>query len=174
VKRTPEYRHTAYRSPVGTIHLLAGERGLVALSLAEKWDDFEKRYRHRYQGSWVEVNPDADDNLRAAVQALGDYFQRGVPLPNDLPLDPVGTPFQRNVWNQLRKVPHGKTLTYAQVAEKIGSPRAARAVGGACEANPIPLFIPCHRVIGANGSLCGFGGGGVSVKRKLLALEGIK
>ena len=172
--RIPEYRHTAYHSPVGTIHLLASERGLAALSLSENWDDFEKRCQRRYQGTWIEVDSDADEILKSAVQALDAYFHKNLPMPVDIPLDLIGTPFQQRVWDELLNISHGRTLTYAQVAEKIESPHAARAVGGACRANPILLFIPCHRVIGANGNLCGFGGGGVSVKRKLLALEGIK
>lgn len=172
--RIPEYRHTAFHSPVGTIHLLAGQRGLVAVSLSETWDDFKKRCRRRYQGSWVEDDSNVDDTLKSAVQALNDFFDKGIPLPDDIPLDPIGTPFQRKVWDELRKISHGNKVTYSQIAGRIGSPRATRAVGGACKANPIPLFIPCHRIVGVGGSLGGYSGGGVNVKRKLLALEGIK
>ena len=88
----------------------------------------------------------------------------------DLPLAPRGTEFQRSVWDALLEIPYGQTTTYSAIAETISRPAAVRAVGAANGANPIPIIIPCHRVIGANGSLTGFGGG-LDVKRTLLALE---
>jgi methylated-DNA-[protein]-cysteine S-methyltransferase len=87
-----------------------------------------------------------------------------------VPVELEGTPFQRAVWNELLRIPYGGTRTYGQIAVALGKPRAARAVGTACGANPVPLIVPCHRVIGGNGSLVGFGGG-VAVKQQLLALE---
>jgi O-6-methylguanine DNA methyltransferase len=84
-----------------------------------------------------------------------------------------GTPFQQNVWRALRKISRGKTRSYGEIARQIGKPRAVRAVGGACGANPIPIFIPCHRVLAANGKSGGFSAG-LNWKRKLLAHEGIK
>jgi methylated-DNA-[protein]-cysteine S-methyltransferase len=89
------------------------------------------------------------------------------------PLDPVGTDFQKRVWNVLRKIATGKTKSYGEIARAIGKPKAVRAVGGACGANPIPVLVPCHRVLAANKKLGGFSGG-LDWKRKLLAREGIK
>jgi O-6-methylguanine DNA methyltransferase len=89
------------------------------------------------------------------------------------PPDLAGTEFQKSVWNALRKIPFGKTKSYGEIARTIGRPRAVRAVGGACGANPIPVLVPCHRVLAANGKLGGFSGG-LKWKRKLLAREGIK
>jgi len=90
----------------------------------------------------------------------------------DLPLAPEGTPFQRRVWRALEDIPWGQTRTYRQVAQAVGCPKGFRAVGMANHANPIPIFIPCHRVVGADGSLTGYGGG-VELKRALLAIEGL-
>jgi O-6-methylguanine DNA methyltransferase len=104
---------------------------------------------------------------RALRRALG-----GRPVKSLPPLDlSVGTGFQQRVWRALRRIGWGRTLSYTQVAEVIGSPRAVRAVGGACGANPIPVFVPCHRVVAANHGLGGFSGG-LAWKRRLLACEG--
>lgn len=91
----------------------------------------------------------------------------------DLPLDPRGTPFQRRVWAQLEGIPYGQTRTYRDIALAAGSPKGFRAVGMANHCNPIPIFIPCHRVVGSDGSLTGYAGG-MELKRALLALEGVK
>ena len=88
----------------------------------------------------------------------------------DLPLAPQGTPFQRAVWQALQTIPYGRTLTYAQLAQQLDKPKAVRAVGAANGRNPIPVIIPCHRVIGADGSLTGYGGG-LPIKETLLSLE---
>ncbi len=87
-----------------------------------------------------------------------------------VPLSPAGTDFQRAVWQALQRIPYGETRTYGEIAEAVGRPGAARAVGTANHCNPIPIIIPCHRVVGSNGQLCGFGGG-LDVKRRLLELE---
>jgi methylated-DNA-[protein]-cysteine S-methyltransferase len=89
------------------------------------------------------------------------------------PLDPTGTEFQKSVWRELRKITAGKTRSYGEIAERIGKPKAVRAVGGACGANPIPVLVPCHRVLAANKKLGGFSGG-LDWKLKLLAREGIR
>jgi methylated-DNA-[protein]-cysteine S-methyltransferase len=107
--------------------------------------------------------------LEAAVVQLGEYFD-GRRRDFDLPLAPEGTPFQCTVWEGLRRIPYGETLSYGELARRIGHSNASRAVGLANGANPLPIVVPCHRVIGANGSLTGFGGG-LEIKRKLLALE---
>jgi methylated-DNA-[protein]-cysteine S-methyltransferase len=110
-----------------------------------------------------------DDGLREAADQLCAYFA-GERQSFDLPLAPRGTDFQLSIWNALQRIPYGQTTTYSTIAQRIGRPAAIRAVGAANGANPIPIIIPCHRVIGANGSLTGFGGG-LDVKRQLLALE---
>jgi methylated-DNA-[protein]-cysteine S-methyltransferase len=110
-----------------------------------------------------------DDALSEAAAELRAYFA-GSLQAFDLPLAPRGTEFQQSVWSALLEIPYGQTTTYSAIAEKIGRPAAVRAVGAANGANPIPIIIPCHRVIGASGSLTGFGGG-LDVKRQLLALE---
>lgn len=107
--------------------------------------------------------------LRRAARQLEEYFA-GKRTIFDLPLAPQGTPFQQDVWHALCTVPYGKTASYGQIAARIGRPKACRAVGMANHTNPIPIFIPCHRIIGANGNLTGYGGG-LDIKRALLALE---
>lgn len=110
--------------------------------------------------------------LLEAKHQLEAYFagQRKV---FDLPLAPKVTAFQQQCWQALRRIPYGQTCTYAQQAAAIGNPKACRAVGTGNHANPIPIIIPCHRVIGADGRLTGYGGG-MEIKRKLLLLEGIE
>jgi len=107
--------------------------------------------------------------LKAAAEQLDAYFA-GELTAFDLPLAPVGSQFQQRVWTALRQIPYGQTESYGEVAERIGSPGAARAVGLANAKNPIGILIPCHRVVGANGSLTGYGGG-LDRKRQLLDLE---
>lgn len=110
--------------------------------------------------------------LSSAAEQLTAYFA-GELRVFDLPLAPTGTDFQRRVWDALCTVPYGTTATYADIAKKIGSPKAMRAVGQANNLNPLPIVIPCHRVIGADGSLVGYAGG-LETKKTLLRLEGIR
>jgi methylated-DNA-[protein]-cysteine S-methyltransferase len=168
-----EYRYTAYKSPFGELYLLAGDKGLIAVSLGESFSVFQKRHAPSAPGAWKRVKPEADKILRASVIALKSFFKDGKPLPSGIPLDPWGTPFRKKVWAALRRIPHGRTFSYGEIAQRVGSPGASRAVGGACGSNPIPLFIPCHRVIAADGGLGGFGGG-LKMKEKLIALEARK
>ncbi|MBW3567472.1 MAG: methylated-DNA--[protein]-cysteine S-methyltransferase [Proteobacteria bacterium] len=109
--------------------------------------------------------------FNAAIRQLEEYFA-GRRTHFDLPLAPRGTAFQQSVWNALIDIPFGKAVSYSDIANAIGNPNAVRAVGLANGRNPIPIIIPCHRVIGKDGSLTGYGGG-LPNKRKLLALEGI-
>ena len=110
--------------------------------------------------------------LLEAIKQLESYF-KGTLREFALPLEPNGTEFMKQVWAALCEIPYGKTASYGDIAEKVGRPKAARAVGLANNRNPIPIIIPCHRVIGANGSLTGYAGG-LDVKKKLLDLEKIK
>lgn len=107
--------------------------------------------------------------LDDAASQLTSYFA-GTLREFSLPLNPIGTEFQRSVWQALCRIPHGKRSTYMEVAEQVGSPKGVRAVGGAIGRNPISIVIPCHRVIGSNGSLVGFASG-IEKKKKLLAIE---
>jgi methylated-DNA-[protein]-cysteine S-methyltransferase len=110
-----------------------------------------------------------DETLRGTSRQLDEYLEEQRKV-FDIPLLMVGTDFQKRVWNALMRIPYGATSTYGQVAQDMGSPRAVRAVGSACGANPIGIIIPCHRVIGSDGGLVGYGGG-MPLKRRLLALE---
>ena len=110
--------------------------------------------------------------LRAAREALLSYFA-GERRDFDLPLAPAGTDFQRAVWDALRAIPYGQTRTYGEIAAAVGRPKAVRAVGQANHVNPLPIFIPCHRVVGKGGALTGYAGG-LDLKRALLALEAEK
>lgn len=167
-----EYRYTVYRSPVGTHYLLASPKGLMAVGLNEKFQSFKDQHGRRARGQWKKVEASKDKILRQAVSALDAYFKRGKPLPADLRLDLVGTPFQLKVWKALRRIPFGRTSSYGQIAKMVGHPGASRAIGGACGANPIPLFVPCHRVLASDGRLGGFGGG-LAMKEQLLSNEEI-
>lgn len=108
--------------------------------------------------------------FRTVIAQLEEYFT-GQRRTFDLPLAPRGTEFQQRVWRALREIPYGNTISYGELARRIGKPSAPRAVGLANGANPLPIIVPCHRVIGTDGSLTGFGGG-LPIKRRLLALEG--
>lgn len=141
-------------SPVGVITLVASETALLSLMWGR---EAEKE---------TETNPVLD----LAEQQLTEYFS-GKRKSFDLPLSPEGTNFQKSVWEQLRKIPFGQTITYGEQARRLGKPSASRAVGAANGKNPIGIIVPCHRVIGASGSLTGFAGG-LDAKKKLLQLEG--
>jgi len=147
-------------SPVGTL-LIAGDDEAIHYIYFPKNGRVEKP-----QPEWRES---ARGPVSEAMRQLGEYFA-GARIEFDLPLAPEGTEFQRNVWRRLREIPFGETISYGELARRIGNPQASRAVGAANGSNPIPIVIPCHRVIGKNGKLTGFGGG-LPVKEALLALE---
>ncbi len=142
-------------SPLGQLTLVASDDALVAV-------EFPGRAPRGARGAGHPV-------LERAREQLGEYFQ-GRRTAFDLPLAPPGTPFQRAVWKELCAIPFGQTLSYGELARRVGRPGAARAVGAANGQNPIAIIVPCHRVIGADGSLTGYGGG-VERKRWLLAHE---
>jgi methylated-DNA-[protein]-cysteine S-methyltransferase len=116
-----------------------------------------------------EMRMEETETLKKAAGQLMEYLQ-GKRTVFDMPLAPEGTAFQRQVWEALLEIPYGETYSYGKLARDIGKPGAARAVGMANNRNPIPVIIPCHRVIGADGSLTGYGGG-LPMKERLLALE---
>lgn len=144
-------------TPIGELLLVSDGAALVALHF-----DDERR------GSPTPEGGD-DPVIRAASAQLAEYFA-GERTTFDVPLAPGGTAFERRVWDALRAIPYGATTSYGAIAEQLGEAGAARAVGRANGRNPIPVIVPCHRVIGADGSLTGFGGG-LACKRALLDLE---
>jgi methylated-DNA-[protein]-cysteine S-methyltransferase len=113
---------------------------------------------------------EANPLLLETTRQLRDYFA-GNRRDFDLPLDMQGTPFQKRIWDELLRIPYGETRSYMQVAVAVGAPQAVRAVGAANGANPVPIVVPCHRVIGSSGKLTGYGGG-LPLKKRLLELEG--
>lgn len=151
--------HTVVDSPVGPLTLVAAGGALVGLYMTEQ--------RHRPAEEAFGA-PDPGPFTEAAAQ-LRDYFA-GERTGFDLPLAPEGTPFQRVVWDALLEIPYGETVSYGQLADRIGRPTASRAVGMANGRNPIGIIVPCHRVVGASGGLTGYGGG-LDRKQRLLALE---
>lgn len=139
-------------SPFGDLVLRASDTGLRRIAFADEVDD--RTWTPLPAGAGSLANAILDD---AAVQ-LAQYFA-GERREFDLPLEPVGTEFQMAVWWALQRVPYGETASYAQQAAWIGRPTATRAVGGANGRNPVPIVLPCHRIVGADGSLTGYGGG---------------
>lgn len=158
--------YTIVDCPLGRLLVAATERGICALGLSEEDAELADFLRTGYPAA--ELAGDGT-RLKEWVQALLDYLEGERPHL-DLPLDVQATAFQRRVWEELRRIPYGETRTYTQVAEAIGQPRAVRAVGRACAVNPVPLVIPCHRVVGANDSLTGYRWG-LSRKQALQAVE---
>jgi methylated-DNA-[protein]-cysteine S-methyltransferase len=137
-------------SPVGPLTVVASELGLRAVL----WPD---ERTGRIPVGPVEIDPD-HSVVRATLEQLVEYFD-GRRREFDLPLDPVGTDFQRRAWDVLRAIPYGTTISYGVQAERMGDRRAARAVGAANGRNPLSIVVPCHRVVGASGGLTGFAGG---------------
>lgn len=157
--------HASHASPIGPL-LLVGERdgsGGVRLS-----GIFMEEHRHgpAVDPSWVE-DPAA---FREVMGQLDEYFA-GSRASFDLALAPAGTPFQQRVWAELARIPAGTTVTYGELARRVGRPGAARAVGAAVGRNPVSIVVPCHRVVGSDGALTGYAGG-IARKAFLLALEG--
>jgi len=157
--RTTETRYTWLESPVGKLFVAGDAAGLRQVLFAEG------RSEVRPEPAWRE---DATV-LAEAVRQLREYFD-GRRRQFDLPLAPEGTPFQQQVWRELQGIPYGETISYGELARRIGNRNASRAVGLANGANPISIIIPCHRVIGSSGKLTGYGGG-LKNKEWLLALE---
>ena len=151
--------YTHYESPLGATLLAADERGLRLISFSEG------KRPERPESNWQRDPMPFEEVIRQ----LRAYFA-GELKDFDLRLSLIGTEFQLRVWRMLQKIPYGETTSYGQMARELGSPNAARAVGLANGSNPIPIIVPCHRVIGSNGSLVGYGGG-LSNKKALLALE---
>lgn len=156
---TEAFFYSLMQSPVGPLLLAASEKGLYRVQFGASLPAAAGKEM------WME----APQKLRECEDQLQAYF-RGELRDFTVRLDLRGTPFQVRCWEALRRIPYGATCSYRELAESVGSPRGFRAVGQANHNNPIAIIVPCHRVIGANGMLTGYGGG-LSVKEKLLRLE---
>ena len=159
---------TTLDSPLGTLHVAVRDGRLCLIELSS-----ESRFRDRLRASGEATEPLRSEPARAILGALGSYFAGDTKALDAIEVDPLGgTPFQRRVWSALRSIPAGETVSYRTIATRIRAPKAVRAVGAANGANPVPIVLPCHRVIGADGSLTGYGGG-LPRKRWLLRHEGV-
>ena len=154
----PNLHHLEHETPIGTLLLLANEHGLREVRFPEPGG-------HRLEESWEPASP----LLIEAARQLDLYFA-GQLQSFDLPLAAEGTEFMKSVWAALQEIPFGTTVSYGELARRLGRPGAARAVGAANRRNPLPICVPCHRVVGSDGSLTGFSGG-LGIKRTLLELE---
>lgn len=157
--------YSSYNSPIGHLLLIASKQGL-----REIYFDYDQSRlaKVREQYGWTE----SDAALKEVSRELDEYFA-GKLREFTVPLDLHGTDFQLRCWHSLLEIPYGETCSYADLARKVGSPRGFRAVGMANHDNPIPIIVPCHRVITSDRKLGGYGGG-LSVKEQLLRLEGAK
>lgn len=164
------YYSSTYVSPVGLLTLACDGDSLVGLWMAGQ----------KYHGDTIletMVEKDSMPVFRATKKWLDKYFAGEQPVISDLPLAPIGGEFRQQIWNILTEIPYGKVITYGDIAKKMAvkmnkQSMSSQAVGGAVGHNPISIVIPCHRVVGANGSLTGYAGG-ISTKIKLLELEGV-
>ncbi|MEE9414383.1 MAG: methylated-DNA--[protein]-cysteine S-methyltransferase [Acidimicrobiales bacterium] len=154
---------TTYRSPLGPLELIASDDGLVAIL----WPDDDPG---RVKLSKEAVEQPTHEVLARVASQLDEYFA-GKRTEFDIRLDLRGTDFQIEVWRSLATIPYGQTASYGEQAKRVGRPKAVRAIGAANGRNPVSVVLPCHRVVGADGSLTGFAGG-LAAKRFLLELEG--
>jgi methylated-DNA-[protein]-cysteine S-methyltransferase len=156
-----------YLSPLSTLLLVTDDDGaLRALDFA----DHQARMRRLLREHYGEFALNKDKSPRSIIRALDGYFDGDLSALDAVPIAAGGTSFQREVWMAVRAIPPGTTSSYGDIAARIGRPLASRAVGAANGANPIPIVVPCHRVIGSNGALTGYGGG-LPRKRWLLEHE---
>jgi methylated-DNA-[protein]-cysteine S-methyltransferase len=141
--------------PIGTLALAATAEGLCAVGFDADWARLRAGLERRFGRVALEAAPDP----AGTVSRLRRYFDGDLRALDEVPVDTGGTPFQREVWTALRRIPPGRTWSYADMAEAVGRPTATRAVGAANGQNPVGVVVPCHRVIGRDGSLTGYGGG---------------
>lgn len=160
---------TDINSPLGPVAIVLSGQRLCALGFADKWQHLAHSLRRRFG----EITIERTTTKPPAAERIEAYFNGDLTALDAIPVDTGGTPFQQRIWNQLRRIPLGKTVSYRDIAKRIGQPTATRAVGAANAANPISLVIPCHRVIRTDGTLCGYGGG-IERKEWLLRHEGVE
>lgn len=167
----PVVHYAALETPIGPVFAAATEAGLVRVSFLRSEASFVAELRRQLKAQAVK----SPEKLAGIMAQLRDYL-KGKRRAFDVPVDlRLATPFQRRVLQAALGIPRGQTATYADIARRIGQPGAARAVGQALGRNPVPIVVPCHRVLASDGSLRGYsGGGGVRTKARLLALEGVR
>jgi methylated-DNA-[protein]-cysteine S-methyltransferase len=169
----PNLSRASMTSPIGELTVIATDDAVVAI----RWDteteqrqpDAHNPVDSKLTGSIMDVEPGQHSVLDEAMRQLEEYFA-GARVEFDLPLAPVGTEFQQQAWIALRSIPFGETISYGEQARRLGDKNKSRAVGAANGKNPIPIVVPCHRVVGSNGHLTGFAGG-ITVKAWLLEHE---
>lgn len=168
----------SFESLLGPVNLAASERGILSLDFFSTRGDFSANIAHKFGRTirLVDAKPSCFESL---FTDLDGYFS-GEANSFDVKLDLAGSSFDLVVWDALRTIPFGSVVTYAELASFVGSPHGARAVGSACARNPVPLIVPCHRVVSSGGRIGGYsagasgrGLGGVELKRALLSLEGV-
>jgi AraC family transcriptional regulator of adaptative response/methylated-DNA-[protein]-cysteine methyltransferase len=158
--------YTIVDSRIGRVLLAATERGACAVCMGASDEAVEAALKEDYYAASLHRD---DEGMKKWAEALLSYFD-GHEFPQDLPLDVQATAFQWKVWKEIQSIPYGQTATYSKIAKSLGTPRATRAVARACATNPVAIVIPCHRVIGKDGSLRGYAWG-VKRKKTLLSLE---
>ena len=161
-----EYNYKNIMSPVGVLHIVSNSKKLTALVFDNSWKEFCKKNAKKQK---IELLKKSDEVIQETEKQLKEYFS-GQRKDFKIPIHFSGTVFQNQAWKSLQQIPFGKTISYAEQAKKINNPKAVRAVGGANGLNPVCIIVPCHRVIGKNGSLTGFGGG-LKIKQQLLNFE---
>jgi len=155
--------YTVYTAPIGALYILEKDGAIIEVKFDESFLVKEQRDRFKQEDTPV---------LKEAKKQLDEYF-KGDRKVFDLPLKQAGSPFQEQVWEALSTIPYGESKSYADIAEAIGNPKAVRAIGQANRRNALPIFIPCHRVIGKDRTLTGYAGTKTGMKAILLELEGI-
>ena len=157
-----DFYYDTMKSPLGTLYIICDDQSLKAIEFSKTWLKFKKT-------PFAKMEQKTTALTKKIIQQLEQYFAKKR-HSFELPLAPEGTDFQKKAWKALQTIPYGKTVSYQQQAIKAGNKAAVRAIGGANGRNPIPIIIPCHRVIGKSGKLVGYTGG-LSIKEKLLSLE---
>lgn len=165
-----ETASTTVATPIGRLSIVASPRGLLRIDFPERESSATAaRNSAGILRRATQEGKEARRHLAVAVRQLRDYFA-GRRSSFELPLDLVGTAYQQRVWRALQGVPFGRTMSYGELAVRLGAPKGARAVGRACATNPVPVVVPCHRVVDGDGALHGYGGG-LWRKQRLLELE---
>ena len=165
--------YTTHESRIGKLLMVAGPRGVRYLTMISPREEVSAHLDRRFSTPPKATLVELDGFFKTSAAAIDRHLDGEGELSLPYELD-GGTPLQRMVWIALAKIPYGATISYSELAEKVGFPRAVRAVASACGANPIPLIIPCHRVVAKDGTLGGFSLGGLEVKEKLLKVESAK
>jgi methylated-DNA-[protein]-cysteine S-methyltransferase len=158
--------YDVYPSVLGPLYIVVSETAIHRVRIGdEEWDSFYTLNKER-------ILRQSTPLLQEAMKQMDEYFE-GNRQSFELPISQTGTTFQQSVWKVLRNIPYGETISYLDVANQIENPKAVRAVGQANRANPLPIIVPCHRVIGKNKQLTGYAGSKIDLKEILLKLEGV-